>query len=409
MKMRKLAFNVTLAAYSAIGLSSSAFAAAEKDFVWYCESDEATAEQKKTVDGIYANARLNKQNTSCKAAFDNIQAREDFGIHWTWNADIIFEDLAPLTGLTNLTYFICDSVCTAESVKTLPHLPELTELGLKHMDLAEFPKIDMFPKLNYLVLLGNSFSSVTNVPALKNIETFNIDNTKVTDLSFTKEMPKLKILSIDGIDKPAFETLPHLPNLSGISARYLELSNFDFLDKLPNAISLDVSRNEFTNIQGIHQHQQIKYLTISNNAIKNIPAKVLPSGLKGLSADKVPFESLEFLRDLKEIEYLHLDGSNFIDWSLIDHLKPTLEQLIIENNPIGEKVIPEGTVEHWEKLSSIWMAGTNIKSLAFFKQIKAPNFIDWVRFFPPFSRDERTEENCPKTGVPLAIADFCSM
>lgn len=399
MKAKKIALVASLAAYTAFGLSGSALAAQQKDFVWYCESEEATAEQKKTVQKIYAESGRDPEKISCQEFMDETKKLSSYVIAFE---DTDLTDFSPLAGFDNLRKVFC-APCNSDAIATIPPLPNLIELTIPANYLERIPDLWRFPKLEILDVGENPIRHVHEVDQLKNLKSLFIHQTRIQDLKFLSQLPNLTKLEASSLPKGAINTLPKLPNLSYFGAASNHIESIDIIRKTPNVVVLGLYSNEIEKFDGIEVLSRLKVLGIGDNNFKKIPRGSIPKSVTGIYLNGNSLEDFEFIKDLKGTTQLDLENTGFSDWSLIDHLRPSLIALYLSNNPLPNKSIPQNEREQWPKLEHFEIVNDDVTSLAFFKQFEAPSLYSIeVPYF-----ENKTEENCPTTGVPKPVADFC--
>lgn len=389
-----LAFGITI-----FGLTQQTEATAEKDFVWYCDSDEATPAQKATVKEIYYNVHLNPEKTACREAFDIILKKSSLSFYFD---TVIVSDLAPLTGIDNTEFLTCEG-CSQYAVATIPTLPNLSYLSLHGGNLTKAPDLARFPKLRSLSLSQNEISEITVTDSIKKLRSIRLAKTKVANFRFLAEIPDIRSLTIDFPPEGSLRTLPNLPKLNALSASFLTTKDFSFLRKAPNVKSLSLKENGIESLESIFLAESITNLDIPDNKISTISADSLPKRLQRITLSGNPITNYDDLVNLEKIEYLDLSYSDFYDWRLIEILLSKLTHLSLYSTEVSETAIEKSPIKKWPKLEWIGLGETPIKSLAFFKEIEAPMLRSIS--FPLI--EEKNEENCPTSGVPEVVAEFC--
>lgn len=389
-----LVFGITIAC-----LTQQAAAAAEKNFVWYCESDEATSAQKTTVREIYYESNLDPDKVSCKEAFSTLLDR--FGLSFYFST-VILTDLSPLAGLVNTRELYCEG-CNQKAVISIPYLPNLVALDLKAGGLTTFPDLTKFENLRSLRLSYVDISEVAMSSNLKKIKKLELNETKIADFSFLVELDQLEKLALATPIKDSLRTLPELPHLSQLSASYLTTHDYSFLKKAKNVSVLALYENGIKDLSSIFLADSVKSLDLYGNKIEYIPPDVLPKGLEHITLGANPLAIFDSLEKLEKLDSLNLGYSNFSDWRSIEKLLGKLKILNVYQTNITEIDIESSPVKNWPMLEKLYIDETQIESLTFFKNISAPK-LNRVAF--PYI-ENKTEENCPTSGVPEVVAEFC--
>lgn len=383
-----------------IGLASPLPAArVKKDFVWYCESDEATAEQKATVAQIYEAAGADPKKLSCQEAFEAFNSTT-LSLSFRGNSAT---DLAPLAGLTGIQDLACDG-CNNKAVTTIPKLENLRFLELSGNALASFPDVKKFSKLEQFVLANNNaITKVLDSTLPDNLETLFLHFTKVSDLSSLDQLANIKRLSIEAPPAGTLKTLPELASLQTLNASHLKDGDYSFLAQTPNLTELHLYTNGITDISDIPFPGKLKALFLEFNDIGEVPAGAIPTGLEEIGLGYNPIKSLKNVAEAKDLKFLNFRGAGFKHWSELDAVLPKLEFLDASENAFTVADIQAGKTKSWPELKHLKLNDTNIKSLAFFKDINAPKLE--LATLPEIS--DKNEENCPTTDVPTVVAEFC--
>lgn len=385
-------------ALSAFGpIAGAAEQAQEKTFVWYCESDEATAAQKKTVSAILNEGDL--ENYSCKDAFELLKEREGLELdHWG------ISDLAPLQGMTKLKSLVLTDN-NLVNMDTMPDLKHLDRLDISGNSFKEFPKIKNPNTITKFSMGNTEVRDFTELQSLTNLQELDLSYSYISDLSI---LTKLKVTSLR-LDMPhvpeVFATMPALPTLEKLYSDLGELEDLSFTANLPNVKLLSLSGNRIKSLAGIEKLSKLESLLIYQNEVEEIPPQLLPKTMKTLVVALNPIKSFDFLKDIETISLtLNLDSTEINDWGLMSHLVGGIMILSLYDTPIEKISIPEGETQTWAKMEDFDLGDTKISDLSFFKQVKAPELLDFVG---P-TMENKTEENCPTEDVPEAVAKFCA-
>lgn len=372
---------------------------AKKDFLWYCESDEATPAQKRTVEEIYVAFEFDEEKDSCEKVFNDLKDRYYLDLYLDFRP---ISDLSPLVGLENMASFFSDTL-TEGAVDTIPPLPNLRWLGIPRAGLKNIPNLDRFPSLQRLDILGVEFNKSTDISNLMSIKRLRIGAAKIEDLGFLSKLEALEDLTIIepvGFSWDSFPALPKLKNLNIFSIDEVDIS---VGDKAPNLTWFSMYYSQATSLAGLELPEGITALYLSANMLNKIGEGDIPKNVKALYLDENPIEDHSFITALTKVTHLNLSDSGLSDWKHIYHLLPKMSFLDLSLNPLPELTIPDNESLSMPNISSLNLENTEIASLEFFKRISAPNLNEFV---PPLI-ENKTEANCPTNGVPAAVAKFC--
>lgn len=138
------------------------------------------------------------------------------------------------------------------------------------------------------------FPQMTNFNSLQNLKNLSIQSLKANDLTFIEELKRLENLSILRGDLVSTEGLKNSENLKEIELRYLsKLSDIEDLALNPNVRKLSI--------------EACKKLTDYSILSKN-------KGIEFLSIFSSKLDSLNFVKDMKSIEYISF--SDLVDGDL---------------------------------------------------------------------------------------------
>jgi hypothetical protein len=126
--------------------------------------------------------------------------------------------------------------------------------------IEDFKGIEVFPKLQSLVLSSVEFSDLTDIAAAETLEWLYLTNSKLQSLSGISRMNKLYVLSIEGTILADIESVKGIPS----RVKGLNLSRFkeykEFLEYVPDTVEeLYLQEN------GINSLSEIEYLQNRKN------------------------------------------------------------------------------------------------------------------------------------------------
>lgn len=372
---------------------------ADKDFVWYCKSDNATEAQKRTVLAILTEKEIDLDKTTCQAAFNKIKDTPVIEIN-SWG----LTDLAPLNGFSQIGTLDL-SQNELESLDSLPKLPNLDDLDLSSNLLTKVPLHSIAPQIIYLNLSTNPITDFGAISSYKSLKSLMIDETGAEDFSFLAGLA-LTRLTVGQIKHPeSLSTLPSISTLKDFSTYWTTIDSFDFIKKFENITSISFQECKLTDLSSLRPNHKLKSLLISGNSISEIPDQLLDSKVNSLDLDDNPIQSFEFLKSIDSMEYtFSASGTRFDNWNDIFHLRKSLKEVYLASTPLTTLDTDDGSEQSWPNLTNLDINSTKIKDLSFFKKFNAPRL--YVFEGPTILNP--TEENCPTTGVPKPVAEFCT-
>lgn len=397
MKLFKVA---ALASVAAISASPAAFGydQYEKDFQWYCESDEATKEQKQTVDAIYEAISMDKEHSACKDAMDVLSSYTHLEMPGKG-----LTDLAPLTGLKLLDTLNIKGNSLA-NLDTLPELPELKSLDVSSNKLTAQPDFSKYPKITDLALSHNAIASI-DTAAISKVQFLYVQGLPLTDLSFLGKLNSLTTVELGGhSDENIMATLPKLSKLTGLVVAKQQLANLEFLSKTPKLRTLGLNGTGIKDLSALKSLRSLRDLDLRDNAITSIPSGVLARSFENLALGSNPISDFGFLKQVRRVSgVFSLTGLEALRWNHIAHIVPTVRtNLDLSDSHIPSIDLPGSRNYEWQ-MRNLHLKGTKITSLAPFKRITIP----MLRAFTGPKMASKNEENCPTEGVPGGVASFC--
>lgn len=368
-----------------------------KDFLWYCNSDEANAAQKRTVAALVGIVNLGP-NATCEEINKRLQNKRFVNIP---GAEV--SDLAPLAGFSqieslNLSYNNIDST------SALDNLPALEQLIITHNKLTSIPKLKASKNLTLLNTSFNPISDIGDISHLSNLKQLQMDQTAVADFSPIKN-PNLQVLSLRFLEGDLdLSTLPELPNLLELSLdESFSMTDLKGVRRFSSLRKVSCRYCGIVDVSGVSELTDLRILTLEGNAIQAIKGGQLPASLTALDLSNNPISDFAFLSDLPKLSWtLNLDNTGFHNWRQVMDIIPNLRYFYAAFTPVEEIIIEDGV--HWPMMTIFDLGGTPIRTLAPLKKVTAGELND---FYGPDIVNP-TEDSCPTQGVPKGVAVFCS-
>lgn len=371
---------------------------ADKTFLWYCQSAEATADQKHTVRMLFQLADMDYDVAACDEAYEALSRYSYIALP---NSDI--KDIAPLSGLDGVDFINLPGNSVAE-LSGLVDVPRLKKLWLPNNELTEFPDISRFPELNNLVLHGNPISSLAKVSAHPSLRTLRMNGTAIKDYSPLSKLNVSWLELAQSRHPEALSTLPQLPSVIVANLSGNGLTDFARFKAFPKVETIVARGNQISSLKGLESFESIpSNLQLASNKLTQVDSVKVLKGLASIDFSYNPIEDFSFLTQLKdEILSLNLDGTTFADWPLIARFMPKIYKLSLNNTPLATIPAPSSPIE-WTNIYRLALEGTKVTSFTAFTAITA----DKLRRFEGPDLEGATEATCPTAGVPDAIGSYC--
>lgn len=240
------------------------------------------------------------------------------------------EDYSFLTKLFSLRSLdVSGSIISAETLKYIGLLPELTDLNLSECGLIDISSLANATNLVTLDLSDNSIRDISALSALEHLETLNLRNNSVNFLSSFAEMESLRELNIADNALTSLSPLENATNLVTLIAdnnQLMEISvlasmvNLEYFTAANNRIvdasclasctqltHLDLSDNRLQSIDVMKYLVDLSYLDISNNSVSDLPELPVMEQLQTFNASYNNLTSVEALAGQPLLAYVNLD------------------------------------------------------------------------------------------------------
>jgi Leucine-rich repeat (LRR) protein len=279
-------------------------------FKSFCESENLTLEQKKTVDALKA---LSEQN-QCSAAAKVLEKLPMLSL-----VGKELTDLSPLEGFTNARYLDLASN-RLTNLKDLSKMPWLTDLTLKNNQLTTLTGIESLAELKNLSIEENPLEETTLLGGLLKLQTLYVGSTKIRDLRFLQGLTELRVF------KARKNALVNLEGIAKTRLEELDLSGNKIIDAfvlqgVTSLHTLNLSHNDIEVIPTLDNHFFLRTLDLSHNNIAQItPLLAKRSGSAGLA--------------LYKLKSLNLSDNRITDFSPLRVFASTLNRLKATGNPI---------------------------------------------------------------------------
>lgn len=253
-------------------------------------------------------------------------------------------DISSLKNLTNLENFDF-AVNKVLEMSIVKNFKKLTLLDIYSNKISDISYVKELENLTYLRADNNN---IENIDALKNLKLFeNLDlgNNKIKDISVINGLTNLTKLSLKGNDLDSIN-LDKLAKLEDLNLENNKISDISFLEKVNKLTSLNLNKNNVENIEAVSNLKDLVYLYLKNNKISNIDALKSLNKLSNLTLSNNNVSDISALKDLNELSSVKIDGNKIKDFSPINDKSGIFEKVIHNQNIDLEKVeVSEKTFE----------------------------------------------------------------
>lgn len=250
-------------------------------------------------------------------------------------------DLSVLGELTTLKTLILSGCTVSPAVlETICTLPDLEHLELAGCAISSINPLVGLMKLEYLDLTNNSVSDLTAISALTELKDLYLTNNPVKSIAYLNNCLKLERLHIEscGVAK-----LSSIAGNTAIQELYCADNAIEDLSVLKDCTALsviDVTDNNVSDISVLAELSELTVFIGDRNAITAVPDfDEETSKLWKFFANDNQIESLEGLRDLKWLNYIHIDYNNVMELMCLENCS-TLMQVDAWDNPLVLEQLP---------------------------------------------------------------------
>jgi len=319
-------------------------------FAEFATSDALKDSQRKTLQALFARARIDVQRGITEEAAIQLENKIlrgtglAFGgsdkhelmsgqINALWSADIT--DISLIIYFPHLTRIDLDNNEDVDLTPLLkmPNLKGLSFRGVKSVDLRFVAQLK---SLSYLDLRQSGVTDISPLSSLKTLKQLGISDTAVTRISVLGAhiLSNLSVLEAENVALTDWECLSACRGLEYFMARR---SNISDLSPLGNSHSL-----EFVNVSGAKNVRsltslaglkKLKSLSISKTAINDLSPLAQAASLERLYAEETTIFDLRPLAGLTALRELVIPKSKVKDLRPLANMK-NLELLDIQDTPL---------------------------------------------------------------------------
>lgn len=193
---------------------------------------------------------------------------------------------------------------------------------------------DLITDLDLSRKLSNDSSVALGVKYLKNLESLNLSDNGLTDISFIQILTNLESLDLSNNQIEDLSPLNNLSNLETVNLSNNKISNISTLRRHQKVVDLNLSHNNILDLSPISTLYDLETLFIGNNPIDSIDHISALIKIKKLdvSYSQMIAEDIFGLDYFENLEYIDLSGLN-LSLTNIPKTLPYLE--VLKLNEVG--------------------------------------------------------------------------
>ena len=321
-----------------------------------------------------------KNQTSLEITDPNVDTLQDL---------IFFPNLVNLKLGNDFTGQVAPNITTMDGIE---NCSKLTNLTILYGPDKDYQAVSKLKNLKGFTRYGGSDHKQIAEQLSKNetLESFNITNQNIKNMSFIKKFLKLKRLTLNSCRITKMEGLENLTELVYLALETNEITKIEGIENLRNLITLDLWNNRISDITPISKNTSINHLNLQSNpdidgnrnnytgerlvALNKIGEILDKGGKIFLDLDKIKLftnynelnlsykelTNLDVLEGLIELETLNLSGNKLTleDEKSKEILKrmEKLDTLNLNNN----KIINASVINELSKLKRLMIYDNDI-------------------------------------------------
>lgn len=241
-------------------------------------------------------------------------------------------DISSLKDLTNLENFDF-AVNKVPDMSIVKNFTKLNLLDIYSNKISDISHVKDLQKLTYFRADNNNIEDIDALKDLKLLENLDLGNNKIKYISVINGLTNLTKLSLKGNDL-ASANLDKLIKLDDLNLENNKLSDVSFLNKLTKLTSLNLNKNNVENIEAVSKLKDLVYLYLNKNNVENIDALKNLSKLSNVVLSNNKISDISALKNLNELASVKIDGNKVKDFSPIND-KSSIFEKVIHNQNIG--------------------------------------------------------------------------
>lgn len=258
-------------------------------------------------------------------------------------ASVTNDSASALSHFTGLTRLELTPVAGIRDISFVSAMPKLEQLDLSGIDLSGNSALPLAQAKAMKVLSLNQckLSAIDFVSNMPDLETLQVVDNQVSDLSPLTSCPKLMVLWMSQNqvhDLAPLEECPQLldfvadgnglssargvgghEKLRRISLADNKLTSTDGLEDLPDLEELSLARNQLSNVMALASCEHIERLSLASNIIENLDVCERLTQLEQLNASHNQLSDISKLASCSQLEYLALQDNQIESIDVLDN------------------------------------------------------------------------------------------
>lgn len=247
------------------------------------------------------------------------------------------------------------------SIEGIQKLKNLEWLNLDNNEISDISPLSSLTKLIHLDLGMNRISDIQALKGMKNLKSLLLDNNNISDISPLKELTQIRFLNLSNNKITDITPLEGYKNLYALILDNNYINDITPIQNNLNLTSLGLNNNNVQDISILANFRKLIALYLRNNKIVDVtPLSCLGQEMKclvlddnmisdasplgnlhrliHLSISRNPLRSLDFIKNLRHLNFLEIDGvgATFLD------IPKSLKHLSAADNKLKDVTFLEG-------------------------------------------------------------------
>lgn len=227
------------------------------------------------------------------------------------------------------------------AAKACDHCPKPFRLIARAGTYTSITDLSSLKNLDYIDVSNNKLTSITGISNLPRLKTLNLSNNNLSNLTPILKIDSLRILNVSNNPLPTLDWLIHsrfAPFLIALVATHVDLVSLDGLSTLRDIETIILSHNDLEEIKDISKLpvRNLKKISLSHNRIRHVPESIGRfESLKELRIShnlitELPKEGI--LRQLRQLRILDIGHNRMEDLNVLG-VCHALQNVNVSGNP----------------------------------------------------------------------------
>ncbi len=190
------------------------------------------------------------------------------------------------------------------NVSVLANLENLESLDLCQTKVVDISALAQLTTLKTLTLYRAELLDISTFPELKDLESLDLSWTKVVDVSALAKVTNLKALDLAGAKLLDISTLPELKNLESLNMSWTKVLDVSAFAKLPNLKSLKLSDTNVVDVSALAKLTKLESLCLAWTKVVDVSSLAELTNLKSLTLRQTNVDVSALKQKLPKLEVI---------------------------------------------------------------------------------------------------------